>query len=191
MPPKMIVSSPTAHSSLVAPALMYPLHRAHLFLVGCPVWNIVTRPSKAKTHFIYVFFALLNPLPQMKRQHPPIRSAPAALPLHHPSRCFCQLFVDCCFFWPNGSHLRPTPLLSLCFLMCLVLLPQTRELAIVSANPVLGSCNEPIGSDSAMIWWRCCPIHGERGKAAGGLGGSSPCWLLCVVLCCVLWFKQF
>jgi hypothetical protein len=27
----------------------------------------------------------------------------------------------------------------------------------------------------------------REGKAAEGLGGSGSCWLLCVVLCCVLW----
>jgi hypothetical protein len=30
----------------------------------------------------------------------------------------------------------------------------------------------------------------REGKAAGGWGCSSSCWLLCVVLCCGLWFEQ-
>ncbi len=100
---------PPACSPLVAPALVYPLHRAHMFLVGFCMWNIITRPSKAMTYFIVVFFASLNLPPCTKRQHPPIRPAPATLPLHHHLHCFHQLRVDCCFFWSNCSHLRPTP----------------------------------------------------------------------------------
>jgi hypothetical protein len=67
------------------------------------------------------------------------------------------------------TKLRPpktnAPTLSL-FLMFLVSLLQTREPAITSANPALGACNGPIGSNGTVIWGRCCPIHGEI-KATG------------------------
>ncbi len=109
MPPKTMVLSPLCAPPWSHLALIYPLHRAHVFLVGCCMWNIITRPSKATTYFIFVFFALLNSPPRMKRQHPPICSAPAMLPLHHPVHRFRQLLVDCCFFWPNGGYLRLIP----------------------------------------------------------------------------------
>ncbi len=187
IPPETIVSSPVrpARSPLVAPALLYLLHHDCLFLVGCCMWNIVARPSKATTYLICAFFASLNSPPRTKRQHDPICSAPAAFPLHHPFYRFCQLFVDCCFFWPNNCHLRPTSPLSLCFLMCLVLLAQTREPAIAIANPALDACNRPIGSDGAMIWGHHCCVNGERAKPLERAAAAAH--FDCCVLCVCVW----
>jgi hypothetical protein len=60
-------------------------------------------------------------------------------------------------------------------------LSQTRELAVACANPALDACNEPIGSDGAMIWGRHCPIHGERAKPLVGRRRL----LMLIVVCCV------
>jgi hypothetical protein len=78
-----------------------------------------------------------------------------------------------------------TPL-SLYFLMRVVLLPQTREPAIMIANPALDTCNKPIGSDSVMIWGQRCPIHGERAKPldrAATAAHFDCCVLVCVCDC--------
>jgi hypothetical protein len=78
---------------------------------------------------------------------------------------------------------------SLYFLMPIVLLPQTRELAVVITNLVLDACNRSIGSDGMMIWERRCHIHGERAKLLGRAAASAhfDCCVCCVCVCgCVL-----
>ncbi len=80
------------------------------------------------------------------------------------------------------------PPLSLYLSMCLKSLSQTREPALACANPALGACNGPIGSNGAMICGRRCPIHGERAKpldraaAAAHVGCCVCCVLKTVVL---------
>ncbi len=64
-------------------------------------------------------------------------------------------------------------------------LSQTREPAIMCANPALDSCNEPIGSDGAMIWGCHCPIHGERAKPLDRAAAAAH--VDCCVLCVCLW----
>jgi hypothetical protein len=76
------------------------------------------------------------------------------------------------------------PPLSL-FFMCLVLVPQTRESALASANPALGACNVPKGSDGAMIWGCRCPIHGERAKPLDRAAAAAH--FDCCVLSLCLW----
>jgi hypothetical protein len=60
------------------------------------------------------------------------------------------------------------PHLSLYFLMCVVLPPQTREPAVASRNPALGACNGPIGSNGAMIGGAAALPMVREGKSAGG-----------------------
>jgi hypothetical protein len=55
----------------------------------------------------------------------------------------------------------------------------------VYANPSLDACNEPIGSNGAMIWGRRCPIHGERAKLLDR--AVAPAHVDCCVLCVCLW----
>ncbi len=103
------------------------------------------------------------------------------LPFHHPFHSFCQLFVNLLLFWPNGGHLRPTPPLFLCFLMCLVSSPQTREPAIASANLLLGAWTDPWGVTAQ--WF--------GGTAALSIKREQSRWigrwrlLILIVVCCV------
>jgi hypothetical protein len=151
------------------------------------VCRVIQRwPSKVTAYFIIVFFALLNSLPHTKRQHPPIRSIPAVFPLHHPVHRFCQLLVDC-FFLAKWQPPKANPPLSLCFLMYLVLSPQTREPAVAIANPALDACNRLIGSNGAMIWGCRCHVNGERAKPLDGAVAAAH--FDCCVLCVYLWFS--
>jgi hypothetical protein len=82
------------------------------------------------------------------------------------------------------------PSLSLYFLMWLQNLSQTREPAIACAYTALDACNEPIGSDGAMIWERRCPIHGERATPldrAATAAAHVDCCVLCVCLWLCVW----
>ncbi len=116
---------------------------------------------------------------------PPTHSAPVASLLKSPPHHWHCLLVGCCVKWLNDSHLRPTPPLSLYFLMRVVLLPQTREPAATIVNPALFACNGPIGSNGAMTWGRRCPIHGERTKPMDR-SAAAACFDCCV-LCLCLW----
>jgi hypothetical protein len=88
------------------------------------------------------------------------------------------------YLW-NGGHLRPTPPLSLYFLMWLKNLSQTREPAVAFANPALGACNGPIGSNCAMILGHRCPIHGKRAKPLDRAAAAAHVDFC--VLCVCLW----
>ncbi len=81
------------------------------------------------------------------------------------------------------------PPLSLYFLIWLQNLSQTREQAVVCANPALDACNEPIGSKGMMIWRRCCPIHGERAKPLdrAAVAAHVDCCVLCVCVSGCVW----
>ncbi len=56
---------------------------------------------------------------------------------------------------------------------------------VACANPALDACNKPIGSNGAMIWGRCCHIHGERAKPLDRAAAAAH--VDCCVLCVCLW----
>jgi hypothetical protein len=140
------------------------------------------------TAYFFVFFVSLNLPPNTKGQHPPICSAPAALTLHHPFHCFCQLFVDCYFFWPNGGHLRPTLPLSLFFYVSCFVTPNKGN-SHRKCKPSAGClqwtnkeqrCND-LGMPLPYPWWeRAKPVEG---RVAGAHVGCHVLWLCCVVWC--------
>ncbi len=69
-----------------------------------------------------------------------------------------------------------------------VLSPQTREPAVLSANPTLGACNGPIGSYGAMIWGHHCPINVERAKPLENRVDADH--VNCCALCCIVWYSS-
>ncbi len=60
----------------------------------------------------------------------------------------CQLIVVCF----NSGHLRPEPGASLCFLMGLFSVPQTKEPTVARAIPTPRNLHGPIGSIGTKIW---------------------------------------
>ena len=93
-------------------------------------------PFKANVYFISIIFCCWFDDPNYVNKPPHTHSTPA-VPL--PNNALYHnhwLSIDCSVFWLNGSHLRPTPLSSLYFLMGLCLAPQTGELTASSAQPV-------------------------------------------------------
>ncbi len=104
-------------------------------------------------------------------------------PLRHPSKRGRQLLVDCCLSSSNGGHLRPEPGVSLYFLMCLHLVPQTGKPAIVLPNPTTGALRGTIGSCGAIGWGHRYSAHGERGQSRWRVGWQR---LILVVVCCIV-----
>jgi hypothetical protein len=138
----------------------------------------------AMTYFIYVFFvfaALHNETTPPPYALPQLRSLSII-----PSIVSANILLIVAFFEQMAATLgqRPPPP-SLYFLMCLVSLPQTREPALASMNPVLGTCGGPIESNGAMIWGRRCPIQGERAKLLDRAVAATH--FDCCVLCKYLW----
>jgi hypothetical protein len=132
---------------------------------------------------------VLNLSPQMIGRRHPTRYNSHVPPLQHPSEHGRQLLVDCCLSSSNGGQLRPEPGVSLYFLMCLHLAPQTGKLAIAPPNPTTGALRWTIGSRGAIGWGHRYSAHGEREGKAGG-GRVAAAHFGCCVLCCVLWLLQ-
>jgi hypothetical protein len=126
---------------------------------------------------------VLNLSPQTIGCRHPTRYNSHAPPLQHPSNCGHQLLVDCCLLSLNGSHLRPEPGVSLYFLMCLHLAPQTGKPAIALPNPTTGVLRGTIGSRGAIGWGRRYTAHGERGQSWRRVGWQR---LILVVVFCVV-----
>jgi hypothetical protein len=104
-------------------------------------------------------------------------------PLQHPSKRGHQLLVDCCLSSSNGGNLRPESGISLYFLMCLYLAPQTGEPAIAPPNPTTGTLCGTIGSRCTIGWGHQYSAHGERGQSQWRVGWQQ---LILVVVCCVV-----
>ncbi len=115
-------------------------------------------------------------------RHPTFYNSHAP-PLQHPSEQGRQLLVDCCLSSLNGGHLRPEPGVSLNFLMCLHLVPQTDKPAIAPPNPTTGALRGTIGSSGAIGWGHRYSAHGERGQSRWRVGWQR---LILVVVCCVV-----
>jgi hypothetical protein len=113
----------------------------------------------------------------------PTRYNSHVLPLQHPSERSRQLLVDCCLSSSNGGQLRPEPGLSLYFLMCLHLVPQTGKPAIAPPNPTTGTLRGTIGSRGAIGWGHRYSAHGERGQSWWRVGWQR---LILVFVCCVV-----
>jgi hypothetical protein len=118
---------------------------------------------------IQSIFFVLNSSPQMIGRHHPTHYNSHAPPLQYPSERGRQLLVDCCLSSLNGGHLRPEPGVSLYFLMCLHLAPQTGEPAIAPPNPTTGALRGTIGSRGAILvgGTGILPM-GREGKAGAG-----------------------
>jgi hypothetical protein len=116
------------------------------------------------------------------RRHP-TRYNSHAPPLQHPSKHGRQLLVDCYLSSSIGGHLRPEPGVSLHYLMCLHLAPQTGEPAIAPPNPTTGALRGTIGSRGAIGWGHQYSVHGERGQSWWRVGWQR---LILVVVCCVV-----
>jgi len=124
------------------------------------------------TYFLCPIFFVTD----LMTKPPPTHSSPATPPLNNTFYCGRQLLVDCCVFQINGSHLRPTPISSLCFWTGLCLAPQTGELTASSAQLVPAPC---VGTLVATARW----VRG-RGQSRWGIGWWR---LLLVAVCfCVL-----
>ncbi len=123
--------------------------------------------------------------PAQRDNTPPIRSAPAALPLHHPSCHFRWLFVDWWFFWPNGSHLRPTPPPISLFVDVSYLVAPNKGTSHPERKPSAGCLQrthrerrrDDLGAP-LLYPWR------ERAKLLEGW--VAPAHVGCCVLCCVV-----
>ncbi len=83
------------------------LHYAHVFLVGCCVWNINWRPFKATTNFLFFIFCHSVCPPKRWYSIRPTCSAQVVLPPQYPSYRKRQLLVGFCVVQPKDSHLRP------------------------------------------------------------------------------------
>ncbi len=126
---------------------------------------------------------MLNSSPQTIGRRHPTRYNSHAPPLQHPSKCGRQLLVDCCLSSLNGGQLRPEPGVSLYFLTCLHLAPQTGKPAIAPPNPATGALRGTRGSRGAIKWGHQYSAHGERGQSRWRVGWQR---LILVVVCCVL-----
>ncbi len=126
---------------------------------------------------------MLNSSPQTIGRRHPTRYNSHAPPLQHPSKRGRQLLVDCCLSSLNGSHLRPESGVSLYFLMCLHLAPQTGEAAIAPPNPTTGAMRGTIGSRGAIGWGHQYSAHRERGQSRWRVGWQR---LILVVVFCVV-----
>jgi hypothetical protein len=126
---------------------------------------------------------MLNLSPQTIGRCHPTRYNSYAPPLQQPSEHSHQHLVDCCLSSLNGGHLRPEPGVSLYFLMCLHLAPQTGKPAIAPPNPTTGALPGTIGSRGAIGWRQRYTAHGERGQSWWRVGRQ---WLILVVVCCVV-----
>ncbi len=124
-----------------------------------------------------------NSLPQTIGHRHPTRYNSHAPPLQHPSECGRQLLVYCCLSSSNGGHLRPEPGVSLYFLKCLHLAPQTGEPAIAPPNPTIGALRGTIGSRGTIGWGHRYSVHGERRQSWWRIGWQR---LILVVVCCVV-----
>ncbi len=113
----------------------------------------------------------------------PTRYNSHAPPLQHPSERGHQLLVDCCLSSLNGGHLRPEPSISLYFLVCLHLAPQTGKPAIVPPNPTTGALRGTIGSHGAIGWGHRYTAHEEKEQSWWRVGWQR---LILVVVCCVV-----
>jgi hypothetical protein len=82
-----------------------------------------------------------------------------------------------------GHPLRPEPGVSLYFLMCLHLVPQTGERAIAPQNPTTGALRGTRGSCGTIGWGHRYSAHGERGQSWWRVGWQR---LILVVVCCVV-----
>jgi hypothetical protein len=114
------------------------------------------------------------------RRHPTCYNSHAP-PLQHPSERGRQLLVDCYLSLSNCGQLRPG--VSLYFLMCLHLAPQTGKPAIAPPNPTTGALRGTIGSRGAIGWGHRYSAHGEKGQSRWRVGWQR---LILVVVCCVL-----
>jgi hypothetical protein len=126
---------------------------------------------------------VLNSSPQTIGRRHPTRYNSHAPPLQHPSERGRQLLVDCCLSSLNGGHLRLEPGVSLYFLMCLHLAPQTGEPAIAPPNSTTGALRGTIGSRGAIGWGHRYSVHGERGQSRWRVGWQR---LILVAVCCVV-----
>ncbi len=126
---------------------------------------------------------MLNSSPQTIGRRHPTRYNSHAPPLQHPSERGRQLLVDCCLSSLNGGHLRLEPGVSLYFLMCLHLAPQTGEPAIAPPNSTTGALRGTIGSRGAIGWGHRYSVHGERGQSRWRVGWQR---LILVAVCCVV-----
>ena len=84
-----------------------------------------------------------------------------------------------CVICKMAAALRPChPPSSLYFLTALILTPQASEPMTVNASLMAHGLRMALGRGGAMIWWRRCSTHEERGKS---------CWVVAAwVGCCVL-----
>ncbi len=98
-----------------------------------------------------IIFLWINWTAKTMALWPPVRSTPAACPPPYITHPGCQLPFDCCIYFENGGHLRPTPPPSLYFLMWIKNSSQTREAAVACPNPAPGACNRPIGRCGTKI----------------------------------------
>ncbi len=126
---------------------------------------------------------MLNLSPQMIGCYHPTRYNSHAPPLQHPSKRGHQLLVDWCLSSSNSSYLRPEHGISLYFLMCLHLAPQTGKPAIAPPNRTTGALRGTIGSRGAIGWGHRYSAHGERGQSRWRVGWQR---LILVVVCCVV-----
>ncbi len=126
---------------------------------------------------------MLNLSPQTIGHRHPTRYNSHAPPLQHSSKRGHQLLVDWCLSSSNSGHLRPEPGISLYFLMCLHLVPQTGKPAIELPNPTTGALRGTIGSRGAIGWGHRYSAHGERGQSQWRVGWQR---LILVVVRCVV-----
>ncbi len=185
MPPKTMISSPLhappwLHLLSFTPSIM-PM--CFWLVVACVIsWHSHLKPW----HILLLYFLHCsiccpaqrdNTFNTLRPSHAP---PPSSRPLFLPTR------VDCCFFWPNGGHLRPTPpSISLFFDVSCFVAPNkgtSRCKHETSAGHLEWTHREQRRYDLGVPLpypWR------ERAKPLEGWVAAAH--VDCCVLCCVVW----
>ncbi len=147
---------PPMHAPPVKLPLLYLLHCACMFLVGCCVENIKQRPSKATMCFIFIL--VCHSIWQPKwwywwGLHALLARLASALSLQQP----LMPTIGWLLHLKMKRRLPKVEALSLfLFYDVAIKLSQTREPAIVRASPVPGVCKGPTGSHGTNIWGCRC-----------------------------------
>ncbi len=128
------------------------------------------------TYFTFVFFTSLNLPPRMKRQHPPICSAPCIV-----STNYWLIVAFCTKRRPPKAN--PTPISLFFDVSCFV--APNKGTSCRHCKPSAGRLQQTYRSIGAMIWGCRCPINGERAKPLDRVAAAAH--FDCCVLCVCLW----
>ena len=140
------------------PPLSSPLRRVRLFLVGCCVFYVILRPSKATTYFYLHIFCCLICRRQMMAKCTPYTfrrgRAPSPMSLPQPT----PNSVGCCVSRFNSGHLKPRPHPPLSYFLSIYFDDQTDKTAHPHAfHPSRTSSLTPPPSLTPILF-DCCVL---------------------------------